>query len=70
MTTEDDGREVRCLWWTGADGDCTMDAGNGRTLRLVATYHGDRNEFWIEELIDGKQVAIHNCRYIASITWA
>lgn len=34
-----------------------------------ATYHGDRDEFWILLMVDGKEIMRWNARYIASIEW-
>ena len=45
-------------------------AQDGRTLQLESTYHGDRDELWIiERDKDGKEVARHNTRFIATIEW-
>uniref|UniRef100_A0A6H1ZAB2 Uncharacterized protein n=1 Tax=viral metagenome TaxID=1070528 RepID=A0A6H1ZAB2_9ZZZZ len=70
MTINDNGRQVKRIWWNGANGDESLTTEGQRTLRFVGTYHGDRDEFWVEEYINNKQVAIHNCRYITSIEWA
>lgn len=40
------------------------------TLMLSATYHGDRDEFWVIQYLDMQEVARHNCKYIATIKWA
>jgi hypothetical protein len=67
MTTEDNGRQVSRIMWEGQE---MLTAGGQRTLRFSATHHGDHDEFWVEEYFDAVQIAIHNCRYIVSITWA
>ena len=69
MTIDDNGKQIQKIIWQGIEGDETLRTEGQRTLRLNATHHGDHDEFWVEEYLDGRQVAIHNCRYIASIIW-
>ena len=69
MTIDDNGKQIQKVIWQGVDGDETLRTEGKRTLRFSATHHGDHDEFWVEEYLDARQVAIHNCRYIASIIW-
>ena len=70
MNTEMHGRQIKRIWFNGANGDETIAADGQRTLRLSATYHGDRDEFWVEEYFNACEVARYNCKFIASIIWA
>lgn len=69
-TTTDNGRNIKRIWWYGANGDTSITASDSVSLVFAATYHGDRDEFWIVQSIDGKETARHNARFIASIEWA
>ena len=70
MKKEMDGKQVKEIWWLSANGDESLIAQGQRTLYLSATYHGDRDEFWVIQYDDMIEVARHNCKYIASIKWA
>ena len=43
--------------------------GVNRSLSLSATHHGDHDEFWVVEKLEGKEVARHSVRNIANIIW-
>lgn len=70
MNTEMNGKQVKRIWWNGANGDESMTTEGQRTLMLAATHHGDRDEFWVVQYEDTVEVARHNCKYIATIEWA
>lgn len=70
MNTEMNGKQVKRIWWKGANGDESMATEGQRTLMLAATYHGDRDEFWVVQYEDAVEVARHNCKYIVTIEWA
>ena len=38
-------------------------------LWLSATYHGDRDEFWVIVEKGSQEISRHNCKYIESIDW-
>jgi len=47
-----------------------INDGSLRTLQLSATYHGDRDEFWVLHLeSDGAESARYNARCLESIHW-
>jgi len=69
MNIEMNGKQVQCIVWENADGEQTVTAKGQVTLMLSATYHGDRDEFWIIQFEDMVEVARHNCKYIASVVW-
>jgi hypothetical protein len=69
VTVDMNGKQVKRIWWRGANGDASMFTEGQRTLRLSATHHGDRDEFWIVQYEDMIEVARHNCRNIATIEW-
>lgn len=70
MNIEMNGKQVSRIWWNGDDCDKSMTAIGQRTLMLAATYHGDRDEFWVVQFENLVEVARHNCKYIATIEWA
>lgn len=37
---------------------------------LSATYHGDRDEFWIVSETDGVEIQRTNARHVETIIWA
>ena len=39
-------------------------------LICTVEYHGDRDEIWIVEVRDGKEMSRHNCKHVESIVWA
>lgn len=47
-----------------------LSGGECGELYLSATYHGDRDEFWIVQEKHGTEVARHNPRFIKTIQWA
>lgn len=64
------GKLVKRIWWNWANGDETVSASDSVTLTFAATYHGDRDEFWIIQMADGVETARHNARHVATIEWA
>lgn len=70
MNIEMNGKQVKRIWWNGANGDESLAAEGQRTLMLAATFHGDRDEFWVVQFEDMVEVARHNCKHIATIEWA
>ncbi len=65
---ENNGRKIKGIIWADRPAFWAQkhDIGN---LVFCSTYHGDRDEHWVVELKDGKEVARHNPRYIESIIW-
>lgn len=69
MNTDMNGKKIKTICWITEEGDQVLNTGGKKTLIFSATYHGDKDEFWVVELDDGKEVARHNCRMITSIIW-
>jgi len=72
MNVEMHGKEIAAVFWpdTETEKGRTLKAGDGcDNLYLNATYHGDRDEFWIVQMKDGEEVARHNPRFVESIVW-
>ena len=66
MNKDMNGKKASIINFSNGD---SLVATVGTQLILSATYHGDRDEFWITVIQAGKEVARHNCRHIESITW-
>lgn len=66
MNTDMNGKGIKSIHWGEAG---SIHAEGEKTLHLSATYHGDRDEFWVVESYAGKEVARHNCKSIGTIIW-
>lgn len=44
-------------------------SGRGRSLALSATFHGDHDEFWIVETLNGMETRRWNTKAVAHIEW-
>jgi hypothetical protein len=67
------GRKIKFISWPDSGeetGRCLPAGEQYGDLTLSATYHGDRDEFWIVQTKDGREIGRHNAKYIESITWA
>ncbi len=75
-TKEMNGKQISRVDWpdTAQDSGIHIKANEGLLLEMSATYHGNRDEFWIVEYhkINGefREVARHNPKYIDSFRWA
>jgi len=56
--------------WTQSGNPERIEAGNGITLSLSATYHGDHDEFWVVELKGDREVRRFSTRGIQHIRWS
>lgn len=63
------GKAIAEIIFNDADGT-GINAHGGQTLVMSSTFHGDRDEHWVIQLNDGKEIARHNCKAIKSIYWA
>lgn len=70
ITDSMNGKKIRAAYGPGDDGLVLNSGGNGIDYHLSATYHGDRDEFWVVGMKDGNEVERHNAKHIASIYWA
>jgi hypothetical protein len=66
------GRKVRRVEFTdGPSGDPDIwPNARGQTIEFSATYHGDRDEFWL--LLrdgDGNELERRNARHVERIVW-
>ena len=65
-----DGKLIASVHWAKDDGDERIVASDEIGLHMSATYHGDRDEFWIVQSdAKGNEVARHNTRYVESFVW-
>ncbi len=65
----ENGRKAIGLWWNGANGDESLTRKDNQEFIYHSEYHGDHSENWILVLENGKEIARHNTKYIASINW-
>lgn len=72
MNVSMNGRKVSHICWVlGAENseEIARSDQHGH-LELVATYHGDHDEFWIAKIRqDGMEVRRFNCKYLSYIAW-
>lgn len=59
------GRKAKTIWFSGGQQQDNSEL----ELVCVVDYRGDRDEIWICEVRDGKELARHNARAIESIVW-
>jgi len=70
MDTSMNGRPIAAVWWPGNEFRyIKADPEQGHEIVLAATHHGDRDEFWIVEKVNGKETQRHNPRYVETIIW-
>lgn len=71
MNTLMNGRKVSHICWIlGADSIEEIARSDERgQLELVASYHGDHDEFWITKIKDGVEIRRFNCKYLSYIEW-
>ena len=73
MNTELNGRPIATVWWprdnSGPARHMNADPKQGHEIILSATYHGDHDEFWIVEKVNGVETQRHNPRYVETIIW-
>lgn len=71
MNTSMHGKQIAAIWFPGDGNSCNerIEADGGITLELSATYHGDRDEFWVVEKLNGEEIARHNPKVISTIRW-
>ena len=73
MNIDMHGKKIKVISWPDSGEELgrslTSDDKHG-DLTLSATYHGDRDEFWIVQTKDGKEIGRHNARFAESIVWA
>lgn len=74
MNTSMHGRAIASVQFVGGVGNEygnpeTVRADGRRTLHLSATYHGDHDEFWVVESLDGKEHRRFLARHCDVITW-
>ncbi|MEY4387677.1 MAG: hypothetical protein RLY20_2960 [Verrucomicrobiota bacterium] len=72
MTTKDDGKKISEVWLPGEGNayNTRLLSGTHGNLSLNASYHGDRDEFWIVVEKEGKETERINARMVTSIVWA
>lgn len=73
MDTNMNGKKIKLISWPDSGeetGRCLPSGDTYGELIFSATYHGDRDEFWVVQIKDGKEIGRHNARHIESIVWA
>lgn len=55
--------------WTQHGHPERITAGDGRRLLLSATHHGDHDEFWIVEEVDGQETHRFSASAVKHIEW-
>jgi hypothetical protein len=71
MTTKDNGKKIKEIWLPG-EGNAMNErwlSGIHGDLELEATYHGDRDEFWVVLKNTGVETQRFNVRMVTSIVW-
>lgn len=61
--------ELNPIWTQGGNPERVI-AGDGRTLQLSATHHGDHDQFWIVVFDCGTEVSRYNPRGVQHIRWS
>jgi hypothetical protein len=62
-----DSKRVAVINWP--DGE-TLEGDNGvRELTCLYEYHGEYDDTWIVEKYEGKEIALHNMKFIKSVVW-
>lgn len=71
MNIKMNGWAIDFITWpdTETDKGQKLKTDKDRKLFLSATYHGDRDEFWVVEEFKGVEVARYNTRFIDMISW-
>ena len=68
------GRKVKACFWPDSGnetGRCLFANQHGAgSLELRQEFHGDHDEDWIVEMVDGKEISRHNPRFMETIQWA
>ena len=68
MNKSMDGKLIAKIFWPHDGG--TISASDEVGLHLSATYHGDRDEFWVVQSDKGgNEVARHNLSFVESFAW-
>ena len=63
------------IWFMNEHGDSQIEApyykdDNKKKLYYLTEYYGDHSENWVIEENEGKEVARHNTKFIATIEWS
>lgn len=75
MNIEMNGKQIDAIYWPDSGNDLGrhLQSNESISLELSATYHGDRDEFWVVEYhdIEGEliEMARHNPRHLEGIKW-
>lgn len=73
MNTSMNGKEIARFEYTAADGNPYEKYVGMRgitKIHLSATYHGDRDEFWVVVEKDAQEIERHSCKNVSAIFWA
>ncbi len=70
MSVNNDGREVKSIWWQNDTGDATRTPKENEKMVFHSEYHGEYDIEWIcvyDEL--NNEIERHNAKYISTINW-
>lgn len=73
MNTNMHMKPIKAVYWPDTEAEQGRHLITGDecgNLYLSATYHGDRDEFWIVQEKNGVEVARHNPAFVETIQWA
>lgn len=74
INTGENNRKIREVWIPGngnANEECYRVGHNGvKEMKLQATYHGDRDEFWVHISKEDQTEISVNLRQVTTIVWA
>ncbi len=66
-------KKIKAIYWPDTEteqGRCLVTGPECGELTLANFYHGDHDENWIIQTLNGVEVARHNPRYVETIQWA
>ena len=68
------GRKIKACFWPDSEGEkgrCLFANMHGAgELVMRQEFHGEYDCDWVIELLNGKEIARHNPRYMETIQWA
>lgn len=71
LTNGMEGRRIASIEWHKTGGNVLLVAGRGCDELILSTLgRGDSERLWVRQVTGGKEIAVHNMRYIQTIEWA
>ncbi len=75
MNSKMHGKQIDAIYFEGGVGgysgnpECVRARG-GLKIHLSITFHGDHDQIWIVETLNGQETRRHNARHVSSIDWS